>query len=124
MKIKKQLAKMRECFTNHYEDLKEKGNAIIAYEVSSNTIWGGNGDLDVDAYISLNRNGWIEEIITTETGEYQKGDGVTDRKVSEVTDEYVEQLINGDMVTYANIMPLFMLYDELRRDYSKELPDW
>ena len=97
MKIQKLLKEFRECCHKHWEDVSSRGKVeLIKYSIDSYEIWGGNGDRDTDCCIILTKDGWIAETTTTETGLYQKGTGIVSKGTTQIGEEGIEKLINGD----------------------------
>lgn len=93
MELNQQLKQIKQVYLEKFEELTQTQELVVfQVNLSSYTIWGGNGDRDEDLYIVLTPNGWIERFVESETGFYQKGDGVTSRRERFVTEEDVAAL--------------------------------
>lgn len=93
MELNQKLKQIKQVCLVKFEELTQTQElAVFQVNLSSYTIWGGNGDRDEDLYIVLTPNGWVERIIESETGFYQKGNGITSREERSVSEEDVVAL--------------------------------
>lgn len=121
MKIQKLLKELRKCCHEHWEDVASSGKVeLIRYSIESYEIWGGNGDRDTDCRIMLTKDGWILETTTTETGLYQKGTGVVSKTTSQIDEEGIEKLLNGEKLGLYEIKQVVNAVDDLRGKYPRE----
>ena len=93
MELIEQLKQVRQVCLEHFEELTQTQELLVfSVNIKSQTIWGGNGDRDEDLYVLLTREGWVERNIESETGWYQKGDGIRSRSEMSATEEGVAAL--------------------------------
>ena len=93
MELNQQLKQVKQVCLEKFEELTQTRELMVfQVNLSSYTIWGGNGDRDEDLHVVLTHDGWIERFVESETGFYQKGDGITSRQERFVSEEEVVAL--------------------------------
>ena len=121
MRAKSTLVDLRECCVQHFDELFDCAeHRVFSVTVSSQTIWGGNGDQDTDLFLLMTREGWLLRTEISETGLYQKGDGVVSSSEKKASEEEIEALLNGDKADIFTVQRLIEFYDEIRRKYPRE----
>ena len=95
MELIEQLKQIRQVCLAHFEELTQtKELLVFRINLSTYTIWGGNGDRDKDLLVLLTPEGWVERTVESETGLYQRGDGVCSSFELPTTEEGVAALAN------------------------------
>lgn len=121
MNIIKEIAKLRESCIKRFAEISVDGKPIRVFviPISSQTIWGGNGDRDIDDIFYITEQGWLQCRVTTETGTYQKGVGEVERKKENVSDDYIQKRLNEDC-ELSSVETFIKFYNSIREQYRED----
>lgn len=125
MKVQGIIKEAEKVCLNHYDELATKiyNAKIINFmlkTLESRTIWGGNGDADIDMYLGITEKGWTKYIVETETGMYQKGSGLISDRYEYINQDELKEYINGEECTIREFQMFINKCDELKSKYNKE----
>lgn len=122
MKLIKELEKLSKVCISHFDELCKGEDRIEVFSIESDSysIWGGLGDRDTDMFFYITKNGWLKSIVESETGEYQKGDGIINKKEIAITCQEIEDDLNGQKATIYDLKQLLKFYDDIRTKYISE----
>lgn len=117
----KRIKELREACQNHIDEIGKNGVIkVFIINKSSTEIWGGLGDRDEDNYYCINKDGWLQDNVISEIGQYQRSNsGIISNQQYSMTDEGIQNILNGDCEIYT-IKEFINFYDNIRSRYSSE----
>lgn len=120
MELTEVLKQVQRVCLNHFEELTQTEELpVFRINISSQTIWGGNGDRDEDLVILLTKDGWVERNIESDTGLYQKGDGIRSCSDRPMTEERLVVLAHKHE-DIAALERLIKFVDRIKEQYPDE----
>lgn len=123
MNAKRELNDLLNACLKHFDEFNaDVSQRIRFFSITheDRDIWGGNGNLDTTETIYITRNGWLSETITSETGMYQRSNPIKKKMLQNISNEDVEEIMNGRIASMSDIVELVEFYNNVRKNHIHE----